>query len=111
MADQSVTPQEEEPIHLEEELPEEAPHTEVKAFGAGHTLGHKAASQFKRQLNVTGAGATRCKVYFSKIAPPSLEFMENQINQWVDSQQIEIKQVSQVSMHTFLRGSLDRSTP
>ncbi len=96
MADKSITPQEEEPIHLEEELPEETHHAEVKAFGAGHGLGHKASSQYKRPLNVTGQGATRCKVYFSKIAPPSLEFMENQINQWLDSEQIEVKQVSQV---------------
>jgi len=96
MADKSITQQEEEPIHLEEELPEEAPHAEVKAFGAGHNVPHKTDSQYKRKLNLTGQGATRCKVYFSKIAPPSLEFMENQINHWLDSEQIEVKQVSQV---------------
>ena len=105
MADKSTLPQEEEPIHLEEELPEEAAHSEVKAFGTGHTLGHKANSQFKRALNYTGHGAIRCKVYFSKISPPSLEFMENQINQWLDSEQVEVKQVNQVI------GILEGKTP
>jgi hypothetical protein len=103
MADQHLMrPRDEEPIHLEED---ESPlggqatgtHTEMKAFGGGgHGLGVKAGGQFKRTLNVNGQGATRCRVFHSKIAPPSLEFMENQINQWVDGEQIEIKQVSQV---------------
>jgi hypothetical protein len=52
--------------------------------------------EFKRPLNLTGQGATRCKFYHSKIAAPSLEFMENQINQWLDSEKVEVKQVSQV---------------
>jgi hypothetical protein len=68
----------------------------MKAFGAGRSLGVKGSTQFKRALNLTGQGATRCKVYYSKVAPPSLEFMENQINQWLDSEQVEVKQVTQI---------------
>ena len=96
-----LKPREEEPIHLEEESlvagQAEAAPTEMKAFGGGgHGLGVKAGSDFKRALNITGHGATRCKFYHSKIAAPSLEFMENQINLWVDAEKIEIKEVSQV---------------
>lgn len=97
-----LKPREEEPIHLEEESlavgEAEGAHTEMKAFGAGagHGLGVKAGSDFKRALNLTGHGATRCKFYHGKIAPPSLEFMENQINQWLDAEKIEIKYISQV---------------
>jgi len=71
-------------------------HAEMKAFGGGRSLGLKAGAEFKRSLNLTGHGATRCKVYYSKVSPPSLEFMESQINHWLDSEQIEVKQVTQV---------------
>jgi hypothetical protein len=96
-----LKPRDEEPIHLEEDAvapgaPGEGAHAEMKAFGAGHGLGVKPGGDFKRALNVTGHGATRCKFYHSKIAAPSLEFMENQINQWLDSEKIEVKHVSQV---------------
>ena len=100
MAIGPLKPREEEPIHLEEESlaagQAEAAPTEMKAFGAGHGLGVKAGGEFKRALNVTGHGATRCKFYHSKIAAPSLEFMENQINQWLDSEKVEVKYISQV---------------
>ena len=95
----NLRPRDEEPIHLEEEavgLPAGGEAHEMKAFGAMRGLGVKTGAQFKRALNVTGHGATRCKVYYSKVAPPSLEFMENQINQWLDSEQIEVKQVTQI---------------
>lgn len=102
-------PMEEEPIHLEAEgeplAGQSEGHAEMKAFGASHGLGVKATEEFKRPLNMSGQGATRCKLFHTKIAAPSLEFMENQINQWVDSQQIEIKQVSQVI------GILEGKTP
>jgi hypothetical protein len=96
----NLTPRkEEETIHMEEELESplsgEGAHAELKAFGAGKGLA-KHDTAFKRPLILTGQGATRCKVYFSKIAPPSLDYMQEQINHWVDSEQIEIKQVSQV---------------
>jgi hypothetical protein len=96
-----LKPRDEEPIHLEEEPlavgQAEGTPTEMKAFGGGgHGLGVKAGGEFKRAINLTGQGATRCKFYHSKIAAPSLEFMENQINQWLDSEKIEVKHISQV---------------
>jgi hypothetical protein len=74
----------------------EESHAEMKAFGAGKGLAAKHDSSFKRAMNLNGLGATRCKFYFSKIAAPSIDYMQEQINHWVDSEQIEIKQTSQV---------------
>lgn len=65
--------------------------TAVKAFGAQKSAAHTGA--FSRPLNLTGTGATRCRVFYSKISPPSLEYMENQINQWIDGDKIEVKHI------------------
>jgi len=67
----------------------------VKAFGvAGGDLAEK--KEYRRALNADGSGATRFRVFHSKIAIASLEFMENQINDWIDGDQIEVKQVGHV---------------
>ena len=50
--------------------------------------------QFKRPMNLKGTGATRCRVFHTKIAEAPLQVMENHINEWIDSEQIEVKQVS-----------------
>jgi len=47
-------------------------------------------------MNVTGTGATRCKIFHSKIAVGPMEYMQKSINDWVDSGDIEIKDVTQV---------------
>ena len=90
----SVTSGEDEPISLVEPETagtEYAPGS-VRAFGVvGGSEG--AATQLKRALNTDGSGATRCRVFHSKIAIASLEFMEKQINEWLDSETIEIKHV------------------
>ena len=104
---------EEEPIRLDSE-PEAAPAegplgesislvegeqpeggAQLRAFGAG-VKGVGKKEQFQRGLNVTGQGATRCRVFHSKIAVSSLEFMENQINDWLDKENAEVKQVGHI---------------
>ena len=69
----------------------------VRAFGAGagHGLGGVQKSQFKRTVNITGQGATRCRLFHCRISPGPLSFMENQINEWIDGENIEVKHVSQ----------------
>jgi hypothetical protein len=66
----------------------------VKTFGVD--AGPGAQIQFKRALNADGSGATRCRLFHSKIAVASLEFMEHQINEWLDSEKLEVKHVSQI---------------
>jgi hypothetical protein len=82
-----------EPIRLVET--EGEPNAQLRAFGAA-ALGGAKAEQYKRQLNVDGHGATRCRVFHSKISLTPLEHMENTINQWLDSGDIEIKHVGHV---------------
>ena len=94
MADQKNEPismGDDEPLSLEGGE-KDAGSTSVKAFG-GQKPSFAPVGAFKRPLNLTVAGATRCRVFHSKISPPSLEYMENQINQWIDSDKIEVKHV------------------
>ena len=91
-------------LSLEPDSDEEAPISLVEDSGSGSsavramggTAAVKRAAEFKRPLNLTGQGATRCRIFHSKIALGSLEFMENQINEWVDSDQVEIKHVGHI---------------
>ena len=106
MAEENIEVPEEEPISIEGG-DEGAASGAVRAIGAaarGIAAAH-GKSAFKRSLNVTGHGATRCRVFRSRIAPAALDFMENQINQWLDSDKIEIKQVGHVI------GTMEGKTP
>ena len=67
----------------------------VKIMGDRKILG-SAKETFARTPTVTGAGAVRCRIWYSRIASAPLAYMEQQINDWLDSNQIEIKSVSQV---------------
>ena len=92
--EEEESPEEEEPIKLVEDDEASLGEAHVRAFGQ-----KKAAStgpQFKRPLNVTGQGATRCRVFYSKIADSSLRHMEEVINEWADSEEIDIKHVGHV---------------
>ena len=84
-------PTEEEPISLTDEP---TGSTKIKAFGGGQ--GEHSAKRYKRPLNLTGAGATRCRIFHSKIAPNPMEYLENQVNEWLDANEIEVKFVTQV---------------
>lgn len=87
-------PVEEEPISLVAEA-DSTVHGEVKAFGAAAIKSDKKA-EFKRQLNVNKTGATRFKMFHSKIAISSLENMEQMVNDWLDSGEIEVKHADTV---------------
>jgi hypothetical protein len=86
-------PPEGEPIGLvaEDETGQAGPQ-KIQAFG--HGLGTMTKSEYRRPVNITGSGATRCKVFHSKIAPGPMEFLEKTINDWVDEAGIEIKFVT-----------------
>jgi len=64
----------------------------VRAFGAA-AVETTGKTDFRRSLNLTGQGATRCRIFHSKVAISPLQFMENQINEWLDGEDIEIKAV------------------
>ena len=68
----------------------------IQTFGAAAAAGKRGAKQFKRPLNLSGFGATRCRVFNSKVTVAAIDHMVNSINEWLDNDQIEIKQVNQV---------------
>ena len=53
-------------------------------------------TDFKREMNITGTGATRFRVFHSKISEVPLVAMENNINNWMEENQVEVKQASQL---------------
>lgn len=107
MADQNLVPPQDEPIaiQLDGDGSESAPSEGVRVFGGAKGMGAHVARTFKRALNTNGQGATRCRVFHSRIAAAPLEYMENQINQWLDGDQIEIKHVGHVI------GTMEGKTP
>ena len=81
---------EEEPISLVDGEPESG-ESKVKLAQRGAT--EQAKHEFRRPLNVTGQGATRCRIFHSRVAVDALEGTEERINEWIDSDNIEIKHV------------------
>lgn len=92
-----------EPLTLEEDTPAMKP-SALRAFGQKITHGDKKV-QFKRTPAVSGQGAVRCRVFHSKIAVSSMDYMQNQINEWLDNDNIEVKHVGHVI------GTLEGKTP
>jgi len=92
----------EAPLPLEEEAPlpveggEESHTSKIQAFGAHSAMAGTAHKELTRRLNITGTGATRVRIFNSKITVAAMEHMIEQINEWIDGDQIEIKHVAQV---------------
>ena len=61
--------------------------------GTNKRLDHKV--EFKRPLNNTGSGATRCRIFTAKLSADPILVMENNINDWIDNDEIEVKFISQ----------------
>lgn len=86
----------EEPISLVETLEEDTSGASKRKLGGEGITHADKKLDFKRPVNVTKQGATRCRLFHSKVALSSLQFMENQINEWVDGDEIDIKHVGHV---------------
>lgn len=120
MAADSILEPEEEPISLEEEKPislndDEEPISLVESSDesdseglALKTIGAAASvteTKFTRPLNTDGNGATRVRIFHSKISEAPLENLEHTINTWIDGDKIEVKHVGQ------LIGTMEGKTP
>ena len=86
-----------EPIQLDEFEDDDDSPTQRRTFGAGagQTVGFDVKTEFRRKLNLDGSGATRCKMFHSKIADAPLKHVESMINEWADENDVEIKFVTQ----------------
>lgn len=82
-----------EPISLVDDIDEEGP-SKIHALRGSALEVEK--HEFKRPVNVTGQGATRCRIFHSRVAEAPLEHMQKSINAWSDDAEIEIKHTSMV---------------
>ncbi len=101
-----------EPLPIKPTPEEEMPITLVDSEFQGPSKVHAVAKgmqvekhDFQRPLNVTGTGATRVRIFHSRIAIAPMEMMEKAINSWIDAEEIEIKHVGQ------LVGTLEGKNP
>ena len=83
-----------EAVPLSANAPEGAS-SKIQAFGAA-AFRVESKEEFKRPVNLTGTGATRVKLFNSKITVAAIDHMVTQINEWLDGNQVEVKSVNQV---------------
>jgi len=95
---EQVVQTEGEPLTLvdDEEMDQTGQRRAIKALGAGG-VGAQGAfddTQLARSLNITGQGATRVRVFHSKMNDGAAAFMTQTINGWIDAHpDVEIKSV------------------
>lgn len=56
----------------------------IQAFEKSNSIG-RTEDSWKRQTNKTGVGATHVKSFHAKLTGESLEFLDKQINEWLDA--------------------------
>jgi hypothetical protein len=56
----------------------------IQAFEKSNSIG-RTEDLWKRQTNKTGVGATHVKSFHAKLTGESLEFLDKQINEWLDA--------------------------
>ena len=65
----------------------------IKAFGTGDQAIRR--EQYARQAVKTGTGACRVRSFHGRLSSQGLEYMDNQINDWLDhSPDVEVKFVT-----------------
>ncbi len=69
--------------------------SKIQTFGAAAFRTEKK-EEFKRPLNLTGTGATRVRLFNSKITVAAVDHLIGTINEWLDGEQIDVKTVNQV---------------
>lgn len=69
----------EEPIEISMDVSDDTP----SMINTGQ-ISHKDEKQYQRSPNATGQGAIRVKTFHAKIRDDALEYMDEQINQWLD---------------------------
>ncbi len=94
-----------EPLPLEGAEPGEQSSSKIQAIGSAGVTRQAREKHFQRSPGLTGKGAIRCRVFHSKITVAAIDHMVETINDWLDSEEIEVKHVTQVV------GVLEGKTP
>lgn len=80
-----------EAIELEADEDSEAGPSQIRMFGKSK----RHDEQWSREPNVTGQGAIHCRTFHAKLREDALEFMDKQINEWLDAHpEYEVKLVT-----------------
>jgi len=89
IADIPISLDDDDIIVLDEEA-DEAPSTQVRAFGAAAMQAQEP--EYQRPLLKDTARATRCRTFHCKMSDASFRHLNLQINEWVDAHpEVEIK--------------------
>ena len=76
-------------IQLDETAPDASEAPSIKTFG-GSTK--RKERHFNRPLNSDGSGATRCKTFHAALSESSIEYMDDNIDEWIDKHPgVEVK--------------------
>jgi hypothetical protein len=68
------------------------PASRIQTFESQSTLHTKSQAQYKRPLNKTGQGACRVKTFHAKLGEKSIEYLDEQINDWLERHpEVEVK--------------------
>jgi hypothetical protein len=67
--------------------------SKIKAIGLSGTSHRK--ERWTRKTSATGSGACRVRSFHGRLSAQGLEYMDNQINEWLDQHpDVEVKQVT-----------------
>jgi uncharacterized protein YcnI len=84
------------PATVTAHAPAAAPPKKIQAFGAD---AHVRKQDWKRALQKTGNGATRVRSFHGKYSEQGLEYLDNAINEWLDTHpDVEVKFVTSTVM-------------
>ena len=81
------------PLSIEDGPMASGKSSKIRAFGAAAAMAKK---ELTRPMNLSGTGATRCRLFHSKITIGAVDHMVSQINEWLDASDIEVKHVTDV---------------
>src|SRR5258706_5011006 len=69
--------------------------SKIKAFGNEAAPAAGSLNKYKRVPHITGYGACRVRSFLGKISGPGMEYMDNNINLWLDAHpDVEVKFVT-----------------
>jgi len=84
-----------EPIEID--AGEDASSSSSEPTSRIQTFGTKSrhVDKWDRTPNVTGTGAIHCKIFHAKLREDALDYLEEQINEWLDKHpEYEVKEVT-----------------
>src|SRR5947209_7621106 len=72
-----------DPIGLVEEATSDVDEKKIKAFGI---IGSHRSREWKRKPFTTGQGAVRVKSFHGKLSDQGMQYIDDAVNDWLDSQ-------------------------